>query len=200
MTRKFLLLTAGALALAALSGCDNGPSAVRTRDRDAAAPGGSQTASYASTGSSYDRGGYSRNRGDRGGSGYSSGSGSDSGSGTHDTWWASSRRHPSAESAAYHFERDGADFGAKSLEDYVGKAHAFVAHPPRGTLTMERRNGDVLMYDPKANVFAVATRDGAPRTMFKPRDGAAYWEKQKSTLDGRSTRSGRSGRADDQSG
>ena len=34
-------------------------------------------------------------------------------------------------------------------------------------------------YDAKANVFAVVTKDGAPRTMFKPRDGAAYWDQQK---------------------
>ena len=36
------------------------------------------------------------------------------------------------------------------------------------------------MYDRgSANVFAVVSRDGAPRTMFKPRDGAAYWQEQK---------------------
>ena len=33
--------------------------------------------------------------------------------------------------------------------------------------------------DPKTNVFAVATKDGAPRTMFKPETGQAYWDQQK---------------------
>ena len=51
--------------------------------------------------------------------------------------------------------------------------------PPRGAQTLTRRNGDTLIYDPAGNVFAVATRDGAPRTMFKPDEGAAYWAKVK---------------------
>ena len=37
----------------------------------------------------------------------------------------------------------------------------------------------MLLYDAKTNVFAVATADGKPRTMFKPRTGAAYWAEQK---------------------
>jgi pyocin large subunit-like protein len=61
----------------------------------------------------------------------------------------------------------------------VQKAHAFVGHPPKGTLTLTRKNGDILYYDPKGNVFAVASKEGAPRTMFKPDDGMAYWDKQK---------------------
>ena len=59
---------------------------------------------------------------------------------------------------------------------------AFVESPPRGTETLTRRNGDKLLYDPHGNVFAVVTRDGAPRTMFKPRDGQAYWAEQKQRL------------------
>jgi pyocin large subunit-like protein len=43
---------------------------------------------------------------------------------------------------------------------------------------MARSNGDALLYDAKTNTFAVVTKAGAPRTMFKPRDGAAYWEQQ----------------------
>ncbi|MCI3179689.1 hypothetical protein C5708_05420 [Caulobacter sp. CCUG 60055] len=93
--------------------------------------------------------------------------------------WAANRRHTAQENAQFRFERDGADFGAKDVDDYIAKAHAFVATPPKGAETLNRRNGDTLIYDPKDNVFAVVTRDGAPRTMFKPRDGAAYWAQQK---------------------
>jgi len=93
--------------------------------------------------------------------------------------WSSNARYTAEENAQYHFERDGAAFGAKSLEDFVGKAHAFVAAPPQGAETLTRANGDRLIYDPASNTFAVATRDGAPRTMFKPDDGAAYWARQK---------------------
>jgi hypothetical protein len=38
------------------------------------------------------------------------------------------------------------------------------------------------MYDPKANLFAVVDKDGAPRTLFKPRDGTSYWAQQKDSV------------------
>lgn len=93
--------------------------------------------------------------------------------------WASNRTRSGEDNAQKQFERNGQDFGAGSLDAYVRKAHAFVDSPPKGALTVSRRNGDVLYYDPKANIFAVADRQGAPRTMFKPRDGMSYWLKQK---------------------
>lgn len=93
--------------------------------------------------------------------------------------WSANRRFTADQNAQRHFERDGADFGAASVDDYVAKAHRFIAKPPRGALTLTRANGDRLIYDPAGNVFAVATRDGAPRTMFKPDEGAAYWDKVK---------------------
>ncbi|MDB5446423.1 MAG: hypothetical protein JWQ97_1740 [Phenylobacterium sp.] len=93
--------------------------------------------------------------------------------------WAASRRYSAGESAQHAFDRNGEAFGAGSLQDYVRKAHAFVEHPPKGVETINRPNGDTLFYDAKANVFAVADKAGAPRTMFKPDDGAAYWQQQK---------------------
>jgi len=93
--------------------------------------------------------------------------------------WASNRTRSGEENAQKQFERNGADFAAASLDDYVKKAHAFVDSPPKDVQSVSRRNGDVLYYDPKANTFAVADREGAPRAMFKPRDGMAYWLKQK---------------------
>ena len=93
--------------------------------------------------------------------------------------WAASRRYSADEGAHHAFDRNGEAFGAASFEDYVRKAHAFVEHPPKGVETLTRANGDTLFYDPSANVFAVADKAGAPRTMFKPDDGAAYWQEQK---------------------
>ncbi len=93
--------------------------------------------------------------------------------------WSASRRFTAEQNAERNFQRNGADFGARSLDAYVSKARAFVTKPPRGAQTLTRANGDTLIYDPGSNVFAVATRDGAPRTMFKPDDGAAYWAKVK---------------------
>jgi len=93
--------------------------------------------------------------------------------------WAPNRKHTAEENAEYQFTRNGGDFGAASEADYVAKVHAFVDRPPARAETLDRRNGDRLIYDAKANIFAVVSRDGAPRTMFKPRDGAAYWAQQK---------------------
>jgi pyocin large subunit-like protein len=93
--------------------------------------------------------------------------------------WSSNRSLTAEENAKAHFEKDGADFGARTVAEFVAKTHAFTTKPPKGTQKVTRPNGDVLLYDPAGNVFAVVTRTGAPRTIFKPRDGAAYWEQQK---------------------
>lgn len=90
--------------------------------------------------------------------------------------WSANRRFTAEQNAERAFKRDGADFGAASVDDFVRQAHAFVTDPPAGAATLTRTNGDTLIYDPKANIFAVATREGAPRTMFKPDEGPAYWE------------------------
>jgi hypothetical protein len=93
--------------------------------------------------------------------------------------WAANRTRTAEENAQRGFERYGADFAAADVDDYVRKTHAFVGHPPAGAETLQRSNGDTLIYDPKGNVFAVVTRAGAPRIMFKPDDGSAYWTAQK---------------------
>jgi pyocin large subunit-like protein len=92
--------------------------------------------------------------------------------------WAANRRHTAQENANYQFQRDGADFGAATLQDFVAKAHVFTTSPPKDALTLTRSNGDKLLYDPAHNIFAVVTKDGAPRTMFKPAAGRAYWDQQ----------------------
>jgi len=101
--------------------------------------------------------------------------------------WAANRRHSATENAQYQFSRNGQDFGAATETDYVAKVHAFVENPPSGAETIDRPNGDKLIYDAKSNVFAVVSRDGAPRTMFKPRDGATYWNEQKQRENDRSS-------------
>ena len=168
-----LSLALGISAMALLGACDNGPSAV---SKQAA---GTQTASANAPERSYgsDRGG--------GNGGYDNApkvdhrkdevAKADDGK----PMWAPSKRFSAEEGAERQFERDGAAFDSKTVDQFVKKAHAFVGHPPKGTLTLTRKNGDILFYDPKGNVFAVSNKEGAPRTMFKPDDGMAYWEKQK---------------------
>jgi len=94
-------------------------------------------------------------------------------------YWAANRTRSAEENAERSFQSNGKTFEAKSTEDYVAKVHAFVSDPPKGAETLKRSNGDLLIYDPKGNVFAVVSREGAPRTMFKPDEGASYWDEQK---------------------
>ena len=182
-TRIFLLAAAAALAL---TGCDNGPSAVSQKQA-----AGTQMATHSQS--------------------PASGAIDDSaneGAGPRvdhrqdpvklvdgKPMWSASRKFSAQENAERAFARNGEAFGADSLGAFVEKAHGFVAHPPKGTLTFARANGDKLFYDPRGNVFAVASRAGAPRTMFKPDDGMTYWEQQKARETKRQT--ARRNRADD---
>jgi pyocin large subunit-like protein len=157
-------------AAAVLAACDNGPSAVRAKSASAATSGPAASAG----GGSDDRASYA-SRGDGGVDHRKDAVKLVEGKPV----WSPSRRYSAEENAQRAFERNGEAFGAGSIDQYVKKAHAFVDHPPAGTLTLTRANGDTLFYDPKGNVFAVANKDGAPRTMFKPDEGRAYWDKQK---------------------
>jgi len=164
-----LSLALGISAMALVAACDNGPSAVTKQ------AAGSQMAtssaperSYSSDRGSSDTAPKVDHRKDQVAK-------ADDGR----PMWAPSRRYSAEEGAQRQFERDGQAFDAKTVDQFVRKAHAFVGHPPKGTLTLTRKNGDILYYDPKGNIFAVSNKEGAPRTMFKPDDGMAYWEKQK---------------------
>jgi pyocin large subunit-like protein len=165
---KVLLLVATCAAVALLVGCDNGPSAVATKQA-----AGSQMAYAPSPDTG--RGGEVDHRKDP----VKLVAGK--------PVWAASRRYSAEESAQHAYDRNGEAFGAKTFDDYVGKAHAFVEHPSKGVETLTRANGDTLFYDAQANVFAVADKAGAPRTMFKPDDGAAYWQEQKDRATKRQT-------------
>lgn len=105
--------------------------------------------------------------------------------------WTSSRRGSAEENAQRAFARNGESFGASSLEAYVRKARTFIDDPPQGAQRLTRRNGDVLIYHPASNTFAVASREGQPRAFFHPDQGGAYWEAQKTReAQSRSARAG----------
>jgi pyocin large subunit-like protein len=147
-------MVAGLAGLAA-AGCGNGGSAVETRERGAEAEAATLTAAGGAAGPVRAEAEPQR-----------------------PTLTANRRETVDAKIARL-FERNGADFGAATAEDYLAKVEAFTRRPPTGTERVERPNGDVLLYQASTNTFAVVSRDGAPRTMFKPREGAAYWTEQK---------------------
>lgn len=153
-----------ALVLSGAAACDNGPSAVQPRDRLEVSERGYAVPDDRVSGEARERG--ARGRAD------------DAPLYKGKPLWSSSRRFSAEENARRHFEKNGEAVGARDYEDFLAKVHGFVRKPPRDALTLTRANGDRLLYDPKSNLFAVVTRDGAPRTMFKPDDGMAYWERQ----------------------
>ncbi|MBN8551510.1 MAG: S-type pyocin family protein [Caulobacterales bacterium] len=151
-------------ALALTGGCGNGGSAVETRDRAAAEAPATEGGTAGLASSAIDVGTDASApvvEAERG-----------------TAVWSTARNRTAEEGAQRSFERNGADFGATTQDAYVQAVHAFISNPPPGTETVRRRNGDTLYYHAASNTFAVATRDGAPRTMFKPREGAAYWAEQ----------------------
>lgn len=154
---KFTTIMAGAglgLATLVLAACDNGPSAVETRDRAGEAAQAAMIAAPAALEAA-------------------------EGLAEVKPVVTANRRETVDAKAERLFQRNGAAFGARSAEDYLAKVRAFTATPPRDAETAKRPNGDTLIYQASTNTFAVVARDGTARTMFKPDDGPAYWAEQK---------------------
>lgn len=155
LTSSFLIVAG--LAALGLSACDNGASAVETRDRAAV----SEDAKPVDGGS----------RGEAAKS-------PDASAGAKPALTANRRETVDAKVQRL-FERNGADFGTSTAEAYLAAITAFTSQPPADAETVRRANGDVLIYQASTNTFAVVDADGVPRTMFKPDDGPAYWAKEK---------------------
>lgn len=99
-----------------------------------------------------------------------------------DPIWTKTKVAEPVENAYGHWVKHGHEFVDKTFnnsKEYVDATHDFVRTPPSGTLTKVRQNGDVMHYHPATNTFSVKTKDGVPKTMFKPKGGMEYWEKQK---------------------
>lgn len=87
-------------------------------------------------------------------------------------WTANPRRGLSGpQNALEHFKKHGHEFGHVNAKQYVDATHAFTKHPPAGTLTKVRPNGDTVFFHAGSDTFAVVDRTGTPRTMFKPDPG-----------------------------
>ncbi|HYC67189.1 S-type pyocin family protein [Brevundimonas sp.] len=156
MTGKGMKAVRGAALALILAGCGNGGSAVETRDR---AADGAEAALSSAAGTAA--------------------AAAEAVPEKAKPALTANRRETVDAKVARLFERNGADFGATSAEDYLAKVQGFIARPPSGTERAERPNGDILLYHAGSNTFAVVSREGVAKTMFKPRDGAAYWAEQK---------------------
>lgn len=173
------LLGAMCFSFIGLAGCDGGGSATPARSHSGQAAADSDSR----------QGAWGNDRGDQTGPAADRSDRPSRTARTDDTpmhegrpMWSDNRRHTAQENAQYQFERHGEELGARTLDAFVSKAHAFVTSPPASTLSMTRGNGDRLMFDPQSGLFAVARKDGAPRTVFKPDDGMAYWRAQEAAV------------------
>ncbi|EJL70929.1 RHS repeat-associated core domain protein containing protein [Chryseobacterium populi] len=94
--------------------------------------------------------------------------------------WTSTKNMSSAGNAFSHFKKHGNEFPefGNSLQ-YAEGAHQFMSKSPAGTLMKTRTNGDIMKYHPTTNTFGVTNSAGAPKTLFRPKDGMNYWLKQK---------------------
>lgn len=149
------LTALGLVAGLALAGCDNGASAVETRERAAAED--AKPVAAVDTDSAKNAGGVSEAK----------------------PVLTANRRETVDAKVQRLFERNGAAFGTTTPEAYLAAVTAFTTRPPADAETVRRANGDVLIYQASTNTFAVVDSDGVPRTMFKPDDGAAYWAKER---------------------
>ena len=93
--------------------------------------------------------------------------------------WSSTRNLTSEQNASNHWDKHGKEFpGIRTKDEYVQRANEFVTNPPEGTLTRVRASGEIVYYEPKTNTFAVKNVNGAPKTMFKPKNGIIYFNRQ----------------------
>ena len=87
---------------------------------------------------------------------------------------------------ADHFARHGADFGARSADDYARMASEFFQRAQRSGLpTKVDGRGTIRVYDPKTNTFGSYNATGTSKTFYKPNpaqhgypSNQAYWDAQ----------------------
>jgi hypothetical protein len=78
-----------------------------------------------------------------------------------------------------HFRRHGADFGARTAEEYAEAASSFLRRSQAERLpTKIDPEGIIRIYDPRTNTFGAYNPSGTTRTFFKPKRGEAYWADQ----------------------
>jgi len=85
----------------------------------------------------------------------------------------------SARSLQEHFEKHGAEFSARSKEEYLARAQA-LRDAPLSASVLERRRADevITRFDRKSGAFVAFDPDGRIRTCFRPENGEDYFLRQ----------------------
>jgi pyocin large subunit-like protein len=80
---------------------------------------------------------------------------------------------------AEHFQKHGAEFGARSPAEYLRLAQQLRDRPAGGSvLEATRRDGTVTRFDRHSGAFLAFDSHGIIRTFFRPNDGEAYFRRQ----------------------
>jgi hypothetical protein len=83
--------------------------------------------------------------------------------------WTPGKQGDPVKNSFGHWQKHGGEFPElQNAKQYVEATTSFVNNPPAGARIKTRANGDIIIYDPNTNTFAVSTSDGVPKTMFKP--------------------------------
>jgi hypothetical protein len=97
-----------------------------------------------------------------------------------------SPRHPeigfrSPDLLVRHFRKHGAEFSVRTPDDYLRLAQALRDRPKGGdVLELVRNDAVTCKFDQAEGAFVAYNSDGTIRTFFRPRDGQAYFERQRS--------------------
>jgi pyocin large subunit-like protein len=79
-----------------------------------------------------------------------------------------------------HFKKHGRDFHVKTADEYLRLAQ-LLRDQPRSSYVLEivRNDAVTCKFDRETGAFVAYNSDGTLRTFFRPRDGEAYFERQK---------------------
>jgi len=78
-----------------------------------------------------------------------------------------------------HYRKHGREFGAITMDQYLGKAQELRDRPAGGAiLESVRPDGVVTRFDRGSGDFIAFNRDGVIRTYFRPADGEDYYKRQ----------------------
>jgi hypothetical protein len=90
--------------------------------------------------------------------------------------WSSTNKRTSVQNAFKHWKDHRSEFPELcNAKQYVERSRSLFLHSEK-TLTKVRNNGEILHYQPISNTFGAFTKDGVPKTMFRPLKGIHYWE------------------------
>jgi pyocin large subunit-like protein len=92
---------------------------------------------------------------------------------------SSSRGFGSPSKLTEHYQKHGAEFDARSQDDYLRMAQALRDKPtPGDVLELKRDDGVICRFDRGSGAFIAFNADGTIRTFFKPNDGENYYRRQ----------------------